>query len=61
MTDLEPQYLTQLAAARYLSVSRWTLKAWTDAGRITPRELPGGLRRYAVADLDALAAERTGE
>ena len=56
MTDpIEPEWLSQTAAARRLSVTTRTLRRWTRDGHISVHELPGGLRRYRVTDVDALA------
>ena len=56
MTDpLEPEWLSQTAAARRLSVTTRTLRRWTRDGVVPVYELPGGLPRYRVADVDALA------
>lgn len=51
----EPEWLDQITAAHRLSVTTRTLRRWTRQGHIGVHELPGGLRRYRVTDVDALA------
>jgi predicted site-specific integrase-resolvase len=51
----EPEWLDQKTAARRLSVSTRTLRSWTRGGVVAVHELPGGLRRYRVTELDELA------
>lgn len=53
MTPIEPEYLNQRDAARYLSISVRTLHRWKTEGLVAVTEFPGGVIRYAVADLDA--------
>lgn len=50
----EPQWLTIDAACRLLGVDRSTLRRWSDAGRINAFVTPGGHRRYAAAEVQAL-------
>lgn len=50
----EPRWLTIDAACRLLGVDHSTLRRWSDAGRINAFVTPGGHRRYAAADVQAL-------
>lgn len=55
---IEPRYLKQVDAARYLSVSVRTLHRWKSDGTLLPHDI-AGVDRYAVADLEALADRKT--
>lgn len=47
-----PVFVAPIVACRMLGVHRNTLRRWEDAGRFPNlRRLPGGHRRYLVADL----------
>lgn len=43
-------------ASRMLGVHPNTLRRWEKEGRVLPGRLPGGQRRYRVADIEALTA-----
>lgn len=49
-------YLTPGEAAKRLSVSTRTLWRYQAEGRITPKRLPSGHRRFLVEDIDRLLA-----
>jgi len=49
-----PRWLTLGEASRLLGVDESTLRAWADAGRVRAFRTPGGHRRFAHADLEAL-------
>jgi excisionase family DNA binding protein len=51
MPDTE---ITPTEAARLLGVSRATLQRYANAGRLHPRRLPSGYRRYDLAEVKAL-------
>lgn len=42
-------------AAERLGVSPSSLRRWTEEGRIRAKRLPGGARRYDVAEVDRFA------
>jgi excisionase family DNA binding protein len=42
-------------AAEYLGVSATSLRRWTNAGKLHAKRLPGGARRYDVAEVDRFA------
>ncbi len=46
--------LSSKEAAGYLGVHADTLKRWADLGEVASWLTPGGHRRFAVEDLDAL-------
>ncbi len=49
----EPEWMYAADAARYLEISKETLKRWGDRGYISYVALPSGYRKYRRADLDA--------
>src|SRR5437879_3845781 len=51
-----PRLLTLKQAARYLQVSYWTVRTWTEAGKLPAVRLPGDGRliRIERAELDRL-------
>jgi excisionase family DNA binding protein len=49
-----PAYLRPSEAARYCSVSGWTLQRWAKEGRLRVLRPSAGVVLYAVADLDRL-------
>ncbi|MCR9279181.1 MAG: response regulator [Pseudomonadaceae bacterium] len=51
-------FLTPTEAARLLMVSPVTLRQWAQKGLINAKATVGGHRRFALADLEAFAAER---
>ncbi len=55
----ETSYLSLSAASHILGVHATTLRRWADAGAIPVYTTPGGHRRFARRDLEALAARRT--
>jgi len=44
-------------AAERLGVSPSSLRRWTEEGRIRAKRLPGGARRYDLAEVDRFARE----
>lgn len=56
----EPRWLTIDAACRLLGVDHSTLRRWSDAGRINAFVTPGGHRRYAATDVQALIERESG-
>ena len=56
---MESKYLGVIEAAKYLGVSRNTLRRWEDAGAITPLRTPTNARRYTREQLDALLTPAT--
>lgn len=54
---MESKYLGIIEAAKYLGVSRNTLRRWEDAGAITPLRTPTNARRYTKEQLDALLTQ----
>jgi excisionase family DNA binding protein len=57
MTDDDP-YLSLSAASRQLGVHSTTLRRWADAGAIPVYITPGGHRRFARHDIEALVERR---
>lgn len=53
-TSVGQEYLTPGEAAKRLNVSTRTLWRYQAEGRITPRRLPSGHRRFLVEDVDRL-------
>ncbi len=53
-----PAYLSLSAASRLLGVHASTLRRWADEGAVPVYITPGGHRRFARADILALAARR---
>ena len=51
------RWLSINAACAYLGVDQSTLRRWSDAGKVPVFRTPGGHRRYAEADLQALVGE----
>ncbi|MDN5272043.1 helix-turn-helix domain-containing protein [Chloroflexus sp. MS-CIW-1] len=59
MDDKEaPTYLSLSAASRLLGVHASTLRRWADEGAVPVYITPGGHRRFARADILALASRR---
>ncbi|HMQ31009.1 MAG TPA: helix-turn-helix domain-containing protein [Chloroflexaceae bacterium] len=58
MTDDGAVYLSLSAASRLLGVHSTTLRRWADAGAIPVYITPGGHRRFARDDIEALAARK---
>lgn len=59
MSDKEPPtYLSLSAASQLLGVHSSTLRRWADEGAVPVYITPGGHRRFARADILALAARR---
>ncbi|WP_298407147.1 helix-turn-helix domain-containing protein [uncultured Chloroflexus sp.] len=59
MSDKEPPtYLSLSAASQLLGVHASTLRRWADEGAVPVYITPGGHRRFARADILALAARR---
>ena len=54
----DAEWLALGRAARVLGEHPITLRRWADHGEITVMLTPGGHRRFALADLQAFAAER---
>ncbi len=52
----QPRYLSLSEASRLLGVHSTTLRRWADAGTVPVYVTPGGHRRFAVADIEALCA-----
>jgi excisionase family DNA binding protein len=50
------RWLTLGQASRMLGVDQSTLRRWTDAGKIRSFRTPGGHRRFAEADVEAIIA-----
>lgn len=59
MADAENTHLSLSAASRLLGVHSTTLRRWADAGSIPVYITPGGHRRFARRDVEALAARTT--
>ncbi len=55
----QPVYLTLSEASRLLGVHNTTLRRWADSGHITVYTTPGGHRRFALTDVEALSKRRT--
>lgn len=49
-------YLSLSAASQLLGVHRTTLRRWADAGAVPVYVTPGGHRRFARSDIEAIAA-----
>ncbi|NJN17349.1 MAG: helix-turn-helix domain-containing protein [Oscillochloris sp.] len=59
MTELpDNQYLSLSAASKLLGVHSTTLRRWADSGSVPVYITPGGHRRFARSDIEALAARR---
>ena len=56
----EHRWLSIRAASALLGVDKTTLRRWSDAGKLPVFLTPGGHRRYAEADVRALAQGATG-
>ena len=54
----QPRWLRVQQAADTLGVSASTVRRWADAGRLVGQRTPSGQRRFAVAELEAIAAGR---
>lgn len=57
-TPDESTYLSLSAASKLLGVHSTTLRRWADAGAVPVYVTPGGHRRFARADIEALAERR---
>jgi excisionase family DNA binding protein len=55
----QPIYLTLSAASKLLGVHSTTLRRWADNGAIPVYITPGGHRRFARADVEAMVARST--
>lgn len=55
-----PQWLSLSQAAQRLGVHTTTLRRWADNGDIAVMLTPGGHRRFALADVQRLAAQQRG-
>jgi DNA binding domain, excisionase family len=54
----ETTYLSLSAASKRLGVHSTTLRRWADAGAVPVYVTPGGHRRFALADIEALVARK---
>jgi excisionase family DNA binding protein len=54
----EAQYLSLSAASKLLGVHSTTLRRWADQGAVPVYVTPGGHRRFARSDIEALAARQ---
>lgn len=54
----DTSYLSLSAASKLLGVHSTTLRRWADAGSVPVYVTPGGHRRFARSDIEALAARR---
>jgi excisionase family DNA binding protein len=54
----EASHLSLSAASRMLGVHSTTLRRWADSGAVSVYITPGGHRRFARTDIEALAARR---
>jgi excisionase family DNA binding protein len=54
----DPSYLSLSAASKLLGVHSTTLRRWADAGAVPVYITPGGHRRFARRDIEALAARQ---
>lgn len=54
----QPVYLSLSEASRLLGVHSTTLRRWADAGNVPVYVTPGGHRRFALADIEALSERR---
>src|SRR5215218_10466809 len=50
------RWLTIQEACAVLGVDQSTLRRWSDTGKVPVFRTPGGHRRYAIADVNALAS-----
>lgn len=55
----QPVYLSLSEASRLLGVHNTTLRRWADSGQITVYTTPGGHRRFALTDVEALSKRRS--
>lgn len=53
-----PLMMNISAAARYLGVSKGTVRRWSDAGELDYVRSPGGHRRFSQESLDAFVEAR---
>jgi excisionase family DNA binding protein len=56
--SLTPGWISLKDAAHRLGVHPTTLRRWADAGQLPVMLTPGGHRRFAIADIEAFAADR---
>lgn len=54
----DDRYLSLSAASKLLGVHSTTLRRWADAGAVPLYVTPGGHRRFARSDIEALAARK---
>lgn len=54
----DSQYLSLTAASKLLGVHSTTLRRWADQGAVPVYVTPGGHRRFARSDIEALAARQ---
>ncbi|MGB9633088.1 MAG: MerR family transcriptional regulator, partial [Chloroflexaceae bacterium] len=54
----DTHYLSLSAASKLLGVHSTTLRRWADDGAVPVYVTPGGHRRFARKDIEALAARR---
>jgi excisionase family DNA binding protein len=54
----DPNYLSLSAASKLLGVHSTTLRRWADQGAVPVYVTPGGHRRFARSDVEALAARQ---
>lgn len=54
----QPVYLSLSEASRMLGVHSTTLRRWADAGTVPVYITPGGHRRFALVDIEALRAQK---
>lgn len=54
----ESQYLSLSAASKLLGVHSTTLRRWADAGSVPVYVTPGGHRRFARSDIEAMAERK---
>lgn len=54
----DTSYLSLSAASKLLGVHSTTLRRWADAGSVPVYVTPGGHRRFARSDIEALATRR---
>jgi hypothetical protein len=55
------ELLTTGQIARILGVHRTTVHHWEKAGKLTPFTVANGVRLFAAADVEAVAAERASK
>ena len=58
--DQDDKWLSLSRASKILGVNEATLRNWADAGEIRTFRTPGGHRRFAADDLQALIESRSG-